>query len=81
MMTPERWRQVETVFQTALDITREHRERFLAEACAGDEVLRREVEHMIEGYEAADEFLELERHYSFLRAISGSTRVARRAGM
>jgi non-specific serine/threonine protein kinase/serine/threonine-protein kinase len=58
MMTPERWRRVETVFQTALDVAPESRERFLAEACAGDEVLRREVERLIEGYEAADEFLE-----------------------
>lgn len=58
MMTPERWRRVETVFQTALDVAPESRERFLAEACAGDEVLHREVERLIEGYEAADEFLE-----------------------
>ncbi|HZH31535.1 MAG TPA: protein kinase [Pyrinomonadaceae bacterium] len=57
-MTPERWRRVETIFQTALDVAPENRERFLAEACAGDEVLHREVERLIEGYEAADEFLE-----------------------
>jgi non-specific serine/threonine protein kinase/serine/threonine-protein kinase len=57
-MTPERWRRVETVFQSALDVAPENRERFLAEACAGDEGLRREVEGLIEGYEAADEFLE-----------------------
>jgi non-specific serine/threonine protein kinase/serine/threonine-protein kinase len=58
MMTPERWRRVETVFQTALDITPENRELFLAEVCAGDEGLRLEVERLIERYEAADEFLE-----------------------
>ncbi|HEY9403682.1 MAG TPA: protein kinase [Pyrinomonadaceae bacterium] len=58
IMTPERWRRVETVFQTALDIRPENREQFLADACAGDEVLHREVERLIEGYEAADEFLE-----------------------
>jgi non-specific serine/threonine protein kinase/serine/threonine-protein kinase len=58
MMTPERWRRVETVFQKALDVAPENRERFLAEACAGDELLCREVERLIEGYEAADEFLE-----------------------
>ena len=58
MMTPERWRRVETVFQTALDIRPENREQFLAEACGGDEVLLSEVERLIEGYEAADEFLE-----------------------
>jgi serine/threonine protein kinase len=57
-MTPERWRRVETIFQTALDVAPENRERFLAEACAGDEVLHREVGRLIEGYEAADEFLE-----------------------
>ena len=57
-MTPERWRRVETVFHAPLDVAPENRERFLAEACAGDEVLRREVEHLIEGCEAADEFLE-----------------------
>ncbi|HEX9918814.1 MAG TPA: serine/threonine-protein kinase, partial [Pyrinomonadaceae bacterium] len=58
LMTPERWRQVETVFQTALDVAPENRERFLAEACAGDEFLQREVEALIEDYEAAEEFLE-----------------------
>ena len=58
MMTPERWRRVETVFQAALDIAPENRERFVAETCAGDEALFREVERLIEGYEAADEFLE-----------------------
>ena len=58
IMTPERWRRVETVFQTALDITPENRERFLTEACGGDEVLRCEVERLLKGYEAADEFLE-----------------------
>ncbi len=58
IMTPERWRRVETVFQAALDVAPEHRERFLAEACAGDEVLFREVERLIGDYESADEFLE-----------------------
>jgi serine/threonine-protein kinase len=57
-MTPERWRRVEPVFQAALDVAPENRERFQTEACVGDEVLRREVENLIEGYEAADEFLE-----------------------
>jgi serine/threonine protein kinase len=58
MMTPERWRRVETVFQTALDVAPENRKRFLAEACAGDEALYLEVERLIERYDAADQFLE-----------------------
>ncbi|HEV2799607.1 MAG TPA: protein kinase [Pyrinomonadaceae bacterium] len=36
----------------------EKRERFLREACAGDDSLLSEVERLIDGYEAADEFLE-----------------------
>src|SRR5262245_61297272 len=46
-MTPERWHQIDTVFQAALE--REPRERlaFLDEACSGDAELRMEVESLI----------------------------------
>ncbi len=46
-MTPERWRQIDGVFQVALE--REPRERavYLAEVCADDEDLRKEVEYLI----------------------------------
>src|SRR6266487_3578409 len=47
MITPERWRQIDSVFQATLE--REPRERlaFLDSACAGDENLRKEVEALI----------------------------------
>jgi hypothetical protein len=45
-MTPERWQQVEKIFQAALDRTPEERGRFGSEACADDEFLRRDVEKL-----------------------------------
>ncbi|MDQ3754170.1 MAG: serine/threonine protein kinase, partial [Acidobacteriota bacterium] len=58
-MTPERWKQVEEVFQDALDLAPGERGRFIAEACADDEQLRAEVEALVGQYESAGEFIEL----------------------
>jgi Tol biopolymer transport system component len=46
-MTPERWRRVEELYHAAL--AREERARavFLAEACGGDQTLRRDVESLL----------------------------------
>ena len=57
-MSPERWQQVEEVFQAALDQAPDERARFLAEACADDAELRREVEALLAQYEAAGDFLD-----------------------
>ena len=46
-MTPERWSEVERVYHAALSHDAPERAAFLAEACAGDEALRREVESML----------------------------------
>jgi hypothetical protein len=45
--TPERWARIEQLYHEAL--TRDARERasFLADACAGDDALRREVESLL----------------------------------
>jgi hypothetical protein len=40
-MTPERWRQLEELFQQALDRDASRQDAFLQKACAGDEDLRR----------------------------------------
>jgi serine/threonine protein kinase len=50
-MDPERWREVDRLFEEALDRPPEERPAFLDAACAGDAALRREVEHLL----AADE--------------------------
>ncbi|MBK7928190.1 MAG: serine/threonine protein kinase [Bryobacterales bacterium] len=49
-----RWQRVEDVFQAALDLEGEARERLLAETCAGDEALRLEVDSLLRAYESAD---------------------------
>src|SRR5688500_154333 len=57
-MTPERWRQVEEIFQSALDLAPEKRARYLADACSTDEGLRRDVETLLLQHESAGDILE-----------------------
>ena len=56
-MTPERWRQLTEIFHATL--AREPRERtaFLADACAGDEGMRGEIESMLAQPGSSDGFL------------------------
>ena len=46
-MHPERWRQIDTIFKSALEVPTGERQEFVARACGGDEELRREVESLI----------------------------------
>src|SRR5262245_27758375 len=46
-MKPERWRQVDQVFQSALERAPEERAAFVSEACGSDYSLRREVEALL----------------------------------
>jgi Tol biopolymer transport system component/tetratricopeptide (TPR) repeat protein/serine/threonine protein kinase len=57
-MTPERWKQVEEVFQAALDLPRDERPKFIVEASAQDDALRQQVEALVAQYEAAGDFIE-----------------------
>ncbi|HEU4511138.1 MAG TPA: protein kinase [Pyrinomonadaceae bacterium] len=57
-MTPERWRQVEEIFQAALDLTPEDRSRYVSEVCASDTALRRDVESLLSQYDSAGELLD-----------------------
>jgi eukaryotic-like serine/threonine-protein kinase len=45
-MKPERWRQIEGLYQAAMEHDASERENFLDAACSGDEELRREVESL-----------------------------------
>ena len=47
VMTPERWQQIEKLFYAALEREPNQRAAWLAEACAGDESLREEVEALL----------------------------------
>ncbi len=53
-MNNQRWRQIETLYHAALEHAPEERAAFLAEACADDSGLRREVEELLR-YDGAPE--------------------------
>ncbi|HYH87506.1 MAG TPA: protein kinase, partial [Pyrinomonadaceae bacterium] len=57
-MSPERWKQVEEVFQSAVDLPQAERRRFIAGACEGDETLHEQVAALVAQYEAAGDFIE-----------------------
>ena len=46
-MTPERWSQISRLYHAALACDERKRAALLAEACSGDEALRREVESLL----------------------------------
>ncbi|MDQ3255013.1 MAG: serine/threonine protein kinase, partial [Acidobacteriota bacterium] len=54
-MSNEKWQQVKQIFQSALEHAPDEREVFLADACADDAGLRREVEILLESFENADD--------------------------
>ncbi|MBV9926200.1 MAG: protein kinase [Acidobacteria bacterium] len=57
-MTPERWKQIEGVFDAAVELDPAEREAYLADACGGDAELRRQVELLIQSHDAAGSFIE-----------------------
>jgi len=58
-LDPDRWRAVEDVLDTALDLPPEKRPAFLEVACADDEALRAEVESLLAAHEEAGDYLEV----------------------
>ncbi len=46
-MNPARWQQVKLILDQALDVDSEQRHRFVTDTCAGDFVLRHEVEDLL----------------------------------
>src|SRR5678816_180137 len=57
-MTPERWRQVEEIFQGALDRVPDQRTQYVLEACGNDETLRRDVQLLLNQHDSAGELLD-----------------------
>ena len=56
-VTPERWRHLTGIFHAALARDAGDRPAFLADACAGDEGMRSEIESMLAQPESSDGFL------------------------
>src|SRR5688500_9816780 len=57
-MKPERWQQLKQIFQSALERNPAERSAFLNQACAGDSVLRSEVESLISSHDQAGNSIE-----------------------
>jgi eukaryotic-like serine/threonine-protein kinase len=57
-MDSERWKKVDDVLQSVLDLPPEEREAFLRQACTGDEALEREVRSLMTSERQAGSFLE-----------------------
>jgi Tol biopolymer transport system component len=57
-MTPERWQKIEQLCNAALEHETSQRETFLAQACRGDDELRREVQSLLAQEKPAEGFLE-----------------------
>ena len=57
-MTPERWQQITSIFQAALERPAGERAAFVNERCVGDEDLRHEVQEMLNSHGQASRFIE-----------------------
>ena len=57
-MNPERWNQINELFQAARQRPEEEWPAFLRQASAGDEELRREVESLLDHWDQAGSFIE-----------------------
>lgn len=53
-MTPERWRKIESIFQTVVEKPKPERQQMLTQYCDGDTELRREVEALLSEDETND---------------------------
>ena len=82
-LSPERWATVERLYHTALAQPAENRAAFVADACAGDEDLRREVESLLAQDVSADAVLTRGAVVAAARLVSdvgGSVLMGRRLG-
>jgi eukaryotic-like serine/threonine-protein kinase len=56
-MKSERWKRIEEIYDAVLERTPAQRDAFLAQACGGDDLLRRDVEKLIAAHDNAGSFL------------------------
>ena len=57
-MRPERWQQLDQLFQSVLEREQPERRAFLDEACGGDESLHKQVKALLAADEEAGSFIE-----------------------
>src|SRR3954471_5627339 len=56
-MQAERWRRIDEIFQSALELDEDSRTAFLNQTCSADADLREEVERLLRHYSDANSFL------------------------
>jgi serine/threonine-protein kinase len=79
----ERWKQIEALFCSALELQPEERAAFVARAANGDDELRREVEALLEQHLLAADYLETPAAASFYKRAeedSSARMIGRRVG-
>ncbi len=57
-MKPERWQQIDSLLDAALELEGADRAAFLDDNCGGDEELRQEIESLLAAHEASKSFIE-----------------------
>ncbi|HZI17914.1 MAG TPA: protein kinase [Pyrinomonadaceae bacterium] len=57
-MKADRWRQVEQLYDAALELPAGERAKFVRDACAGDEDLRRELSGLLDAEQRVGDFME-----------------------
>jgi serine/threonine protein kinase/Flp pilus assembly protein TadD len=72
-MKPERWQQLDQLFHAALERGSGERVAFLAEACAGDDSMRKQVEALLAAHEEAGSFIESPAMEVEARGVAGDS--------
>src|SRR5499425_350640 len=70
-MNPDRWKQVDDLFQAVLEQPPEERDAFLSRACGPDEQLEREVRSLLSSQQQAGSFLQTPAIEVAARDLSG----------
>src|SRR3989442_7264874 len=81
-MTPERWERVQELYHSARAHAESDRARFLANACAGDEAVRREVQGLLDQPVSTGSFVDFlgGPAPAHLKSIVGANLTGRRLG-
>jgi tetratricopeptide (TPR) repeat protein len=58
VVTPERWKEIEAVFEQALEVSEAERATFLQHKCNGDAELLREVQSLLDSHAEAGSFID-----------------------
>ena len=70
-MSPERWQRIEPLYYEALERPASERAVWLAQACAGDAELQREIENLLAANDEASGFLKTQAMHLAAHSLAG----------